>query len=189
MKKKQAKQIKKLKDSDRPEEHISLVARAFRESEEVHTTHDKKREITRMAFALWLTIPVRYRGAPDGVVEALGIDDPDILELIKIKNVEAFKAACNVSHSTMAIWRKEIMSGEEGIDHRAFFRNLMTQGLAALYRKLLEQGDAERFKTFAAYVEDWMPGIKIKHSGNIDTLDEEERKALDKLLEKNSIKV
>lgn len=189
MKKKKVESKKSVQIGDKTEEHISLIERVRRESEEVHTGIGTKKEIARMAFALWLTIPVRYRGAPDGVVEALGIDDPDILELIKIKNVEAFKATCLVSHQAMATWRKEIMGSEQGFDHRAFFRGLMNSGLSALYRKLLEQGDAERFKTFAGYVEGWMPGINLQHSGSIDTLDEDERKALDKLLKKNSVKV
>lgn len=174
------------KKNDKDVVHISLIERVRHESEEVSTAPGRKREITRMAFALWLTIPTRFKGAPDTVIAALGISDPDILELIKIKNVEQFKEVCNVGHGSMAIWRKEIMEGEEGIDIRHMFRGLMKEGVSALYQGLLEHKDAERFKAFAGFVEGWMPGLQLRHSGNVDTLDDEERKALDELLLKNT---
>lgn len=177
-----------VKDGAKAEERVTLIERVIRESEEVQTGKGKKRDIARMAFALWLTIPARWRGAPDSIVDTLGITDPDILELIKIKNVEGFKAACHVSHQAVAEWRKEIVDDDK-LDHRVFFKKLMTEGLAALYRKLIENGDADRFKAFAGYVEGWMPGLQLHHSGAIDTLDDEERAELDKLIEKNKVKL
>lgn len=189
MAKKKRKVKKIVQDVDAGTERVSLIERAKREKEETATAPGRKRDIARMAFALWLTIPARWRGAPDGVIDALGITDLDILDVIKLKTAQDFGVAFDVHGPTLSRWRQEIEEGEQGIDNRTFFKKLVREGLGALYRKLIEQGDAERFKTFAGYVEGWMPGINLKHSGSIDTLDEEERKALDKLLEKNSIKV
>lgn len=184
------KDIEKLVDaSDGNGKEMSLIERVNRESVEVSTAKGRKREIARMAFALWLTIPTRYLGAPEAIVKTLGISEPDVLELIQIKTVREFGEKCNVSHQAMADWRKEIVEGEEGEDVRRVFRGLMKEGLGALYQGLLEHKDAERFKTFAGFVQGWMPGINLIHSGSIDNLDDEKKAALDKFIEKNKVKV
>ena len=194
--KKGKKKVGKAKNTVQPpvkvEEALSLVERVRRETEEVTSGSSKggkgrKRVIARMAFALWLTTPVRYRGAPEAVLSTLGIADPDVLELMRVRTQKDFGEMFGVAHQAMCDWRKEIEEGEAGQDTRAFFRGLMREELAALYRKLIETGNAEEFKAFAGYVEGWMPGLNLQHSGTVETLlSDEEKKALDDLLRKNT---
>ncbi len=170
---------------DESAESVSLMERVKRESKEWgQGGRGKKRELAKMAFALWLSLPVRYRGAPDGVLTSLGLAG-DLFDLAKLGTQKDLGDALGVSHGTLAEWRKDIEESDDGKDHRKLFRNLMREGLGALYRKLIENGDAERFKVFAQYVENWMPGMAVQHSGEISSLDDEERAALDKLIAKN----
>lgn len=167
-------------------EDVSLIERARRESEEVHTSRGNKREVTRMVFALWLNIPVRYRGAPDTLLAQLGIEG-ELLEIARISNVEEFKRVCNVGHQAMADWRKEIEQNDDVVKERKkLFRRLMNEGLGALYRKLIENGDAERFKIFANYVEGWVPGMAVEHTVSTE-ISAERKAALDELLRKNGL--
>ncbi len=173
---------------DKSDEQMTLLERVRRESEEVRTAKGKRREIARIAFWTWLGIPARYRGAPDQVLAKLGINDADVLELAKIGSLEEFKRLCNVSHQAVADWRREFDDSDEGKDTRKIFRGLVRELLASLYLKGLEHGDAERFKVFAAYVENWVPGAMTSDPGAGIELRPDERAHLDKLIERNSVK-
>lgn len=188
-KKKVPKRNKTADTLETPVESESLLARVKKESVSWRPGRGVKREIARMAFALWLSIPVRYRGAPESVLKQLGLDG-DMLELAQIGTSGEFGEKCNVQHQALADWRKEILDGDEGKDQRAFFRGLMKEGLGALYRKLIETGDADKFKVFAQYVEDWMPGMRVFDPTNTaEVMDPAEKAKLDKLVERNSVKI
>src|SRR3990167_947390 len=73
----------------------SLLERVQKESQEWSAGRGKKRELARMAFGLWMQIPIRYRGAPDAVLTMLGIEG-DMLDLARIGSVGKFGEACNV---------------------------------------------------------------------------------------------
>lgn len=166
-------------------EDVSLFDKVIKESEEWTPGKGHKRVFARMAYFLWLTLPVRYRGAPESVRSALGLSG-DMYELAGVTNVKDFGRTFDIGHQVLAEWGKEYHESDEGHDTRALFRGLMKEALGAVYRKLIEQGDAERFKTFAAYVEGWSPSAQPPPPSDIERLSDEEKTALDRMLEKNT---
>lgn len=187
------KAVKKPKKTAEPrsgkEEMVTLFEKVTKETEAWTRGRGHKREILRTAFFLWLTLPVRYRGAPDAVLTQLGLSG-DMLELARIKGVTEFGETFDIGRGALAEWGREFDKSDESKDAAAMFRSLMREGLGALYRKLIENGDADRFKTFAAYVEGWVPMMGIQHKTDPgETLTDEERESLDKLLEKNTVAV
>lgn len=175
---------------DESEQTLTLFERVKRESESFGGGgRGHKREMARAAYFLWLTLPVRYRGSPEGIRTTLGLSG-DMFELAGIGSVGDFGRTFDVGHGTLAAWGKEFAASEEGKDTRALFRGLLRESVGALYRKLIENGDADRFKAFHAYVEGWIPTVGIQHSeAPGETLTEEERESLDLLLEKNTVAV
>ena len=97
------KKIKKvIVQQEKKVETLSLLERSNRENENGAGKGAKKREICRMAFSIWFAIPVRFRGAPQNIIETLGISDPDTLELIGIKNQKEFAEKFNVGEPTLS---------------------------------------------------------------------------------------
>lgn len=140
-----------------------------------------------MAYSIWLMTPVRFRGGTPEELKKMGIRDEDTLEVLQCSSVGEFGEKYGVAHQALAEWRNEFESSDSGKDIRAFFRPLIKEGLGALYQKLLENGDAERFKILAAYTEGWVPTVGVQHSGEIgNKLDAEQKAELDKLLAKNT---
>lgn len=187
--KKAAKKEKIKEPRDESVKRETLVERVMREKKEHPSGGGKgsKREIARAAFCMWLMTPVRFRGESEETLRKLGIVDADTLEIAQCGTMEQFGEKYGVGHQSMWEWKKEFESTDEGKDIRAFFRPLVREGLMALYQKLLENGDAERFKTFAAYTEGWIPTIGLQHSGEITGgLSPEEQAELDRLLAKNT---
>jgi hypothetical protein len=169
-------------------EDLTLVERVQREKKATEGKgRGAKREITRWAFALWLMTPARFRGEDPEYLKKLGMRDPDTLEILSCGTQREFEKKFLIGHNAVAEWKREIEASDEGKDIRAFFRPLMKEGLGALYAKLLENGDAERFKVLAAYTEGWIPTIGLQHSGEIGGgLLPEEQAELDRLLAKNA---
>lgn len=187
-----AKKAREVKSKPEKEEKPqTLLERVMSERKQWSGTGAGKgrpRELARMAYHIWLMSPVRFRGGTREELGRLGIRDEDTLEVLQCGSVGAFGEKYQVAHQALATWRKEFEATDEGKDIRAFFRPLIKEGLGALYQKLLENGDSERFKTIAAYTEGWVPTIGLQHSGEIGGgLTDEEQAELDRLLAKNKL--
>lgn len=179
-----AKKDNSVDSSDKNGEELTLLEKVQKEYEEWTPGKGRERAVTRMAFFLWMQLPVRYRGAPDAVMNTLGIDG-DLRDLARIESMKAFGEVCHIGHGTLTQWRREFEESDEGKDTRKLFRRLSREMVGALYRKGIEHGDAERFKVYMQYVEGWMPGINIGAPGDSNEMDSERRAALDKLLQRN----
>lgn len=181
------KPAKAVKVRSEKEEELTLFDKVRRETESWGGGgRGKKRDWARTAYFLWRTLPVRYRGAPDQILNTLGLSG-DMLELARIGSIGAFGDMFDVGHGTLASWGKEFEDSDEAKDTRGIFRGLMREAVAALYRKLIENGDADRFKTFAAYVEGWVPTMALQlPSTDGDQLTDEEKASLDRLIAENT---
>ena len=187
--KKTAKEIATLATASNKEDvQITLIERLRRENKEVKTAVGKKPELNRWAFALWLSIPTRYKGAPEAVINALGMSDPDALELVRLRNRKEYMEAIGISHQALVDWSREFEEGEEKHGHRKLFAKMGKEMLGALYKKGIETGNAEEFRVFMQYVEGWMPGVAVGTPGDVNEIDPERKKALDNLLDKGGLR-
>ena len=137
---------------------------------------------------MWCVLPDVFKGATERIVSLLGYQDPIIIKLLETKTMTEFAATYGVAIGSLTRWKNEIETSDEYMaDVRKSFKPLTKNVVAALYRKMLEEGDGPRFTAYFKVIEGWREQLGIEHSGNVgDGLEPEEREALDRLLEKNT---
>lgn len=192
-----AKKIKKVKEK-KPEQSIEMTVleQAKQEKKVSETTTAKSKQgagltsrpIAKQVFKIWCLLPDIFKGAPDRITEMLGYQDQTTLELLKIKNMQAFATEFGLNPPTLSKWRGEIENDDSYIDEvKKAFKPLTKNVMASLYRKVLEEGDGPRVVAYMKIIEGWREQLGIEHTGTIgDGLTPEERKALDELLAKNT---
>ena len=184
--------IMKKKKKEKPpieNEDLSIIVRAKGEKNMSLTAYSREngKKYTHEAFRMWLILPDQFKGLPERMTELLGINDEDSLELLKIKTMQAFAQEFGVIPQTLSRWRKEIESNDDFLKGvKGEMRKLTKNVMAALYRKVLEEGDGTRVMAWMKIVEDWREQLGVEMSGHVgDGLTPEERKALDDLIAKN----
>jgi len=193
-KKKTLRSKKKIKKVKEPEEELSIIGKAKLEKEldiSVQKSQQAKGEsrvATKEVFKMWCVLPDQFKGAPERITQLLGITDSITLELLNIATMQQFAEEFGVMPPTLSRWRKDIETSNEYMtDVKRVFKPLTRNLIAALYRKAMEEGDAQRFTAWMKIVEDWREQLGIEHSGDIgEGLTEEERKAIDHLIAKNT---
>lgn len=192
MKKEIRKVVKKKEEVEKPNEEVSMLDLARREKEtpiEVYSKPDGSgRKYTREVFRTWCMLPDTFRGAPERITALLGITDATTLELLGIATMKQFSEEFGCSIYTLTNWRKDIETSSDYFSEvKKIFKPLTKNIVASLYRKAIEEGDAQRFSIWMKIIEDWREQLGIEHSGDIgDGLSVEEKKALDNLLLKNT---
>src|SRR3989344_2790063 len=147
-----------------------------------------KMEGTRAAFKAWLLIPHTFLGAGETILRALGITDPEAVELCMIRTQSEFAQKFNVFEPTLSHWKKEMRNGDDFGDLKTEMRQLTKNVMGALYRKAIAEGDAARVKLWLQAVEGWNETIGQNITVE-DGLTDESKKALDRLIEKNRVRV
>jgi hypothetical protein len=194
MKRKKTSPVKKKKEVPETREEISIIDKAKLEKEldisvqKAQQAKGESRMATKEVFKMWCVLPDQFKGAPERITSLLGITDSVTLELLAIPTMQAFATEFGVIPPTLSRWRRDIETGSDYMtDVKRVFKPLTRNLIAALYRKAMEEGDAQRFTAWMKIVEDWREQLGIEHSGDIgEGLTEEERKAIDHLIAKNT---
>lgn len=189
-----AKKVKKAKKVVEEQAELSLLDMARHEQKmprEIFAKPDGSgRKHTHEAFRIWCVLPDVFKGMPERITELLGITDPITLELLAIKNNAQFAETFGCGTHTLSRWRKEVEGGDDYAENvRKVFKPLTRNLVASLYRKAIEEGDAARFKIYMQVIEGWREQLGLEHSGEVELgLTPEERGAVDRLIEKNTVK-
>lgn len=85
-------------------------------------------------FTKWCVIPNEHKRMDPEKIADLGIEDPEWLELIAIKNHAEFAEKFGVWPQTLSAWRKEIDPHEEDLEMHKYF-NLQTKEYLNAYIK------------------------------------------------------
>lgn len=180
---------KKAKKVEEPKPELTIFDWVGVEMKMTPLEMQKGKPYTKELFKMWCVLPETFKGAPDRITDLLGVKDQTTLKLLATGTITAFSATYNVGLGTLFKWKKEI---EESVEYQKevdrFFKPLTKNVTAALYRKMLEEGDAPRFMAWMKVIEGWKEQLGIDHSGSVgDGLTPEERTALDNLLAKNTV--
>lgn len=173
-----------------PKEEPNLIERAMGEKDMPLTAYSRAdgKKYTRELFSLWCTLPDTFKGAPERITALLGITDEVTLKVLEISTMQQFASTFGVIPQTLSRWRREIETSSDYMDDvKRQMKPLTKNVMAALYRKLIEEGDGPRFTAWMKVVEGWREQLGIEHSGSVsDGLSDEEKKALDDLIKKNT---
>lgn len=189
---------KKKQEAEKPQNEateLTILDRAHQETkldisvQKAQAAKGESRRYTKEVFRLWLSMPDQFKGAPDRIVSLLGLTDPIALELLKLPTMQAFADEFGVMRTTLSRWRGEVERDKDfALDVKKQLRTVTRNVLGALYRKALEEADAARIKIWLQYVEDWREHLGVEHTGYVSTLTDEEKRALDKVIEKHKRK-
>lgn len=148
-----------------------------------------KMQRTREVYKAWLLLPRTYLGAGEHVLASLGIRDPDAVELHGIRSQSEFAEKFGIAEPTLSHWKREMQDGNDFCDFRVHMQGLTKNVIGALYRHAISDGDAPRVKLWLQVVEGWNERIAQNISVSSSELSEEEKVALDLLIEKNTVQV
>lgn len=165
---------------------MSLMERIKWEKETWKSPHP--RIVAKEALRVWLSIPAIFLGAPDQVISKLGIEERDVIDIMKVGTQRAFAELVGVQEQVVSEWKRELTKDHDSFaETKAFMKRLTKNVLGSLYRAALSEGDAPRAKLWMQIVESWREQMGIEHSGDVGGgLTDEERAALDKLIAKNT---
>jgi|CXWL01.1.fsa_nt_gi transposase-like protein len=191
MKKKKTSPVKKkVKKAPPPQEAPSVLELAKLEKNMPAGERNRQegKQHTREVFRMWCVLPDTFKGKPERITELLGITDNITIQLLAISTMQQFADEFGVIPQTLSRWRKDIETGNDYLaEVKRTFKPLTKNLMASLYRKGLEEGDAQRMLAYMKIVEDWREQLGIEHPGDIgEGLTEEERKAIDHLIQKNT---
>lgn len=108
------------------------------------------------AYVAWRSIPAIMRSGNAGRMgEDMVADDARFEELLVIKNQSEFAKKYDVENSTLTNWNKLIEKKEVMSEVRKWGQKFTKNVLFALYRDVLENGNAEGVKLWLQVVEGW----------------------------------
>lgn len=115
----------------------------------------------------------------------MGIVDPLAAEVLGIKNQREFAEVFGLSPDTLSNWNKRIVVSGEMTDRKRWLQEQTGNVLWALYRGALRHGDAGRVRAWMEIVEDFVPGMGNYGGPAPYTVTEEERRKVERILERN----
>ena len=145
-------------------------------------------------YVLWKSLPSLLRGQSKEIFAQYGFEDELVLQLFELKTQQDFQKKFLLNKNTLTKWNKRIE--KEGLlaeKIMVWAKKLTANVISALYKKVIEEGDAQRTKLWLEFVEGWREKIEekhtgeigLKHSGKIETSNEESRKLLKLLVQKD----
>ena len=106
------------------------------------------------SYMMWKSLPTFLRGQPELVIRKMGIDDPVIFHLLKIKTQTEFAAQYNIKDlGTLTDWNKKIE--KEGLlkNIYSWARPLTSNVVLALYKNATKNGKSREVKTWMDIIE------------------------------------
>jgi len=106
------------------------------------------------AYVTWKSLPTFLRGQPEPVLLKMGIDDPVVFSLLKLKTQKDFAKEYNIKDlGTLTDWNKIIK--EEGLldDIYGWARMLTPNVVMALYKNVTKHGRAHEVRAWFELLE------------------------------------
>jgi len=101
------------------------------------------------AFAQWLALPAILRTKTEEELKSYGITDPDVLEMLKIKNLKEFAKKFNLNPGTLSEWKKKAHDMGMFDDAKDLFRSMSKEVYGALFIGIQKNdGDAPRVRVW-----------------------------------------
>lgn len=130
-----------------------------------------KKPAEKELYWLWYSLSPILKLRSPGELDTLGIVDPEVRELLGVRTQGEFEKKFNVSNKTVAKWNLEF--DKRPAKERFFWvRKLTSNAIAALYRKLLAEGDAGRFKIWMQVFEDWQEKTQVSNPAETEAMRE-----------------
>ncbi len=131
-------------------------------------------EETYAKYILWKAIPPFIKKPPADrkgnvptsleFAESMGIDDPDILELVSIPTQTAFAQLHGISRETLSIWNRKLKTRDDMADMRTWARALSRNMLTSLYNHAIRKGNPLNIKLWFELVNGWESKSKVEHN-------------------------
>lgn len=137
---------------------------------EKDTANDRKalvlpeNEQTFELYALWKSLPINIlnKMPQEQLQEKMGIDDPFVLELVKIPNQHAFAEKYDIRDATLSDWNKKILENDPHYESKNWARNLTKNVMLSFYNHTVRKGNPLLYKLWFQVINDWEETSKIK---------------------------
>lgn len=120
-------------------------------------------------YCIWKALPpmmlAPVSGTTNDVIEKLRIEDPTILELIKLRTQIDFGKHFDVNINTLTDWNKLVARRDTLVDIRKWARVLTKNVLFSMYNNAMSKGGTS-FKDRENYlkvIEQWSDKLDVKH--------------------------
>jgi hypothetical protein len=121
-------------------------------------------------FRFWRSLPAFFKNQPEALLrEKLGIDDEEMIELLKTKNQKQFSEKYAVSEVTLSKWNKYIDEHYDPFDEvKAWSRKLIRNVISATYNSSLQRdpkanADRKLFLQLQGWVEETKQVHKVEN--------------------------
>lgn len=122
-------------------------------------------------YLLWRSMPVKMLKLGQSYLKKLGIDDPDIAELVGIKYQQEFAKKFGLSIDTLTDWNQKPTPPEyKDIDWRVWAKQLTRNVIGYLYEGIEREKDAARIKLWLQAVDNYVEETKVTGDASKETL-------------------
>ena len=126
-------------------ETIRNTEKSIEKAEEKGMLDGKKPKEFRLFF-IWRTLPAVFFGKSDKELKKLGIVDPIVVDLLKIRTQKEFAKQFKVREATLTEWKDKIKENGLEEDTFTFFKSLTKNVYAAFYNATIDNADAARVR-------------------------------------------
>jgi len=127
----------------------------------------KNREFS--IYILWNSLPSIFKGETEENLKKAGFSDPLTLELLALRTQGDFARKFGIGQDTLSDWNKrEDLIKELDKVRGKWAQKLTSNVIAALYRKILKEGDASRAKLWLQYIENWSERLSLENTGGVN---------------------
>lgn len=120
-------------------------------------------------YCIWKSLPpmmlAPVSGTVNDVIEKLRIEDPTILELIKLRTQEDFAKYFDINKNTLVDWNRLVAKRDTLVDIRKWAKTLTKNVLFSMYNNAMSKGGTS-FKDRENYlkvIEQWSDKLDVKH--------------------------
>ena len=126
-------------------------------------------------YLLWKSLPSLFKFPPIDkksqtrpssreFCEAMGIDDPVVIDMAQIKYQKDFAERFEVDENTLSLWNREIADRDPMEDLRAWAIKLSKNVLTALYNNAMRKGMALEVALWFKLVNQWNEKTVVEHN-------------------------
>jgi len=115
-------------------------------------------------YALWKSLPINIlKTIPEEQMQdKMGIDDPFVLDLVKIHSQKDFAQKYSLDETTLVRWNKLLMENDPLYQTKDWARNLTKNVMLSFYNHTVRKGNPLLFKLWFQVINDWEESSKIK---------------------------
>lgn len=120
-------------------------------------------------YCIWKSLPpmmlAPVSGTTNDVIEKLRIEDPTILELIKLRTQTDFAEYFGLGNNTLTAWNVLVAKRDTLVDIRKWAKTLTKNVLFSMYNNAMSKGGTS-FKDRENYlkvIEQWSDKLDVKH--------------------------